>query len=119
MLSTAPNQPIPGSALYMTSKLAQLGMIRSVDRVSAKIGVNLAIVSPVLPNGVAPGALADTIVYAAAETSLSQAGVSYSLTAEDAGSVRVALQDTIREGVFGELSARMDKIYGLQPMIPR
>jgi NAD(P)-dependent dehydrogenase (short-subunit alcohol dehydrogenase family) len=119
MLVIATYQAIPGSTLYTTAKFAQLGIVRCLDRLVAKAGINTAVVSPLLPSGMAPTALADVIVYAANEANLSKAGAGYFISEDGSGSVRIAMQDTVREGGYGEMDARLDKISGLPSLMPR
>jgi NAD(P)-dependent dehydrogenase (short-subunit alcohol dehydrogenase family) len=119
MFALATYQAIPRSTLYTTAKFAQLGIVRCLDRLVARAGINTAVVSPLLPSGMAPAALAEVIVYAANEANLSKAGAGYFLSEDGSGSVRVAMQDTVREGGYGELDARLDKISGLPSLMPR
>jgi len=132
MSSMAAWHAIPGTALYTTAKLGQLGLIRGLYQLLAKAGIRAAIVTPFFADTalLAPqlralltaipltplSRIAGAVLSAAADPDFSTAGAGYFLL--DDGPVQRLPQENINAGVYQELSNRLNRVYGFPAPAP-
>jgi len=117
----------PGGILYSASKAGLLGAVRSTSQIYAKLGVRISCIHPFFVDtpileertrallvGIPLASMervSNAILYAATDPDLTTHGSA--LMIPDDGDVYQWPNERLKEGVYGEIDARLKKLYGL------